>query len=99
MSLNINLYDLKHFDNYDNFFTVLKKTKRYVGVYGHFYSFDNSFIYIDIVNGKENISKNKKIFYKCNISDLAKPTSDAISFYKFNKYDDLKYTLDILNNL
>ena len=91
------IYDIEHFDDADNFYSIIKTNARknpYHIVYGHFFEYDNLFVYRTVVI-MNTIVKSSGEYNKCKLKDLAKPKFEE--YYKFKYVVDAYNTVNILN--
>lgn len=91
------IYDIEHFDDADNFFSIIKTNKRknpYHIIYGHFFEYENLFVYRTVMI-LDTIIRSSGEYCKCKLSDLAKPKFEE--YYKFKYVVDAYNTVNLLN--
>lgn len=92
------IYDIEHFDDADNFFSIIKTPLRknpYHIIYGHFFEYENLFIYRSVYY-KNLLIRYSGEYNKCKLSDLAKPKFEE--YYQFKYFADVYNTVQILND-
>ena len=91
------IYDIEHFDDANNFFSIIKTPLRkhpYHIIYGHFFEYENLFIYRKVYF-KDTLIRYSGEYNKCKLSDLAKPKLEE--YYQFKYFVDVYNTVKLLN--
>lgn len=91
------IYDIEHFDEADNFYSIIKTKANknpYKIIYGHFFEYDNLFIYRS-VHFIKTLTRLSSEYNKCRLKDLAHPKLEE--YYKFKYIVDAYNTVSMLN--